>query len=83
MATTTKAKTSTMTSTTTMTRTKMSTWGGGEPGSVDTQSHGTVPAYLAIVVITLGTGVQAQGSWFPITVVVTIFAIRISFLVTK
>ena len=31
-----------------------------------------VPAYFAIVAITLGTGVQAQDSWFSITVVVTI-----------
>ncbi len=37
-----------------------------------------VPAYFAIVVITLGTGVQAQDSWFPITVIVTILAIAIS-----
>ena len=31
-----------------------------------------VPAHFTIVVITLGTGVQAQDSWFPITVIVTI-----------
>ncbi len=42
-----------------------------------------IPAYFAIVVITLGTGVQAQDSWFPITVVVTILAIGISFLYSK
>jgi hypothetical protein len=42
-----------------------------------------VPAYFAIVVITLGTGVQAQDSWFPITVIVTILAIAISFVYTK
>ncbi len=42
-----------------------------------------VPAYFAIVVITLGTGVQAQDSWFPITVIVTILAIAISFIYTK
>jgi hypothetical protein len=29
----------------------------------------TVPAYFAIVVVTLRTGVQAQDSWFPITVI--------------
>ncbi len=28
------------------------------------------PAYFTIVVVTLGTGVQAQDSWFPITVIV-------------
>jgi hypothetical protein len=42
-----------------------------------------VPAYFAIVVVTLGTGVQAQDSWFPITVIVTILAIAISFIFAK
>jgi len=42
-----------------------------------------VPAYFAIVVITLGTGVQAQDFWFLITVVVTILAIAISFVYSK
>jgi len=42
-----------------------------------------VPANLAIVVVTLGTGVQAQDSWFPITVIVTILAIAISFIYAK
>ena len=45
--------------------------------------HVAVPAYFAIVVITLGTGVQAQDSWFPITVIVTILAIAISFVYSK
>ncbi len=42
-----------------------------------------VPAYFAIVVITLGTGEQAQDSWFPITVIVTILALAISFIYSK
>ena len=42
-----------------------------------------VPAYFTIVVLTLSTGVQAQDFWFPITVVVTILAIPISFVYTK
>jgi len=42
-----------------------------------------VPAYFAIVVITLSMGVQAQDSWFPITVIVTILAIAISFVYSK
>ena len=42
-----------------------------------------VPAYIDIVVITLGTGLQAQDSWFPITVIVTILAIAISFVYSK
>ena len=42
-----------------------------------------VPAYFAIVLVTLGTGVQAQDSWFPITVIVTILAIAISFIYAK
>ena len=42
-----------------------------------------IPAYFAIIVITLGKGVQAQDSWFPITIVVTILTIRISFVYSK
>ena len=42
-----------------------------------------VPAYFAIVVITLGTGLQARDLWFPTTIVVTILAIRISFVYSK
>ena len=42
-----------------------------------------VPAYFAIVVLTLGTGVQAQDSWFLITVIVTILTIAISFVYSK
>jgi hypothetical protein len=42
-----------------------------------------VSAYFAIVVITLGTGEQVQDLWFPITVVVTILAIGISFVYFK
>jgi len=42
-----------------------------------------VPAYFAIIVVTLGTGVQAQDSWFPITVIVTILALAISFIYSK
>ncbi len=37
-----------------------------------------VPAYAAIVIITIGTGIQAQDSWFPLAIVVTILAIGIS-----
>jgi hypothetical protein len=42
-----------------------------------------VPDYFAIVVVTFGTGVQAQDSWFPITVIVTILALAISFIYLK
>ena len=42
-----------------------------------------VPAYFAIIVLTLGTGVQAQDSWFPITVIVMILTIAISFVYSK
>ena len=38
-----------------------------------------VPAYFAIVVVTLGTGIQAQDSWCSITVIVTILTFAISF----
>ena len=43
----------------------------------------TIPAYFAIVVVTLGTGVQAQDSWFPIIVIVMILPLAISFMYSK
>ncbi len=42
-----------------------------------------VTAYFNIVVGPIGTGVQAQDSWFPVTVIVTILAIAISFIYAK
>ncbi len=39
-----------------------------------------VPAYAAIVIITLSTGVQAQDAWFPLFVIVAILLIAISFI---
>ena len=39
-----------------------------------------VPAYAAIVIITLGTGVQAQDAWFPLSIIDTILVIVISFI---
>ena len=39
-----------------------------------------VPAYAAIVIITLGTGVHAQDAWFPLSVIVAILVIAISFV---
>ena len=39
-----------------------------------------VPTYAAIVIITIGTGVRAEDAWFPLSVVVTILAIAISFI---
>ena len=42
-----------------------------------------VPAYFAIVVITLATGVQAHDAWFPQTVIVTILAIAITVIYSK
>ncbi len=39
-----------------------------------------VPAYAAIVIITLGTGVRAQDAWFPLSVIVAILVIAISFV---
>jgi hypothetical protein len=45
----------------------------------------TVPAYAAIVIIMLGTGVQvqAQDKWFPLSVIVMVLAIRIAYISTK
>ena len=42
-----------------------------------------VPAYFTIVVVTPSTGVQAQDSWFPITIIVTILVLAISFINSK
>jgi hypothetical protein len=42
-----------------------------------------VPAYTAIIVIMLGTGMQAQDAWLPITIIVAIIAIRITYISPK
>ena len=42
-----------------------------------------VPAYTAIVIITGGTGVNAQDVWFPLSLVVTILAIGITNISSK
>ena len=39
-----------------------------------------IPAYAAIVIITLGTGVRAQDAWFPLSVVVAVLVIAISYV---
>jgi hypothetical protein len=39
-----------------------------------------VPAYAAIIIITLGTGVQAHDAWFPLSVVVAILVLGVSFV---
>jgi len=43
----------------------------------------TVPAYFAIVVITVATGIQAHDAWFPQTVIVTILAVAITVICSK
>ena len=42
-----------------------------------------VPSYFAIVIITLGTGVQAHDAWFPLTVIFTIQSIAMNFIYSK
>ena len=42
-----------------------------------------VPAYAAIVIITVGTGVNAQDLWFPLSLVVTFLAIGITYISSK
>ena len=42
-----------------------------------------VPAYTAIVVITLGTGMQAQDAMLPITIIVAVLAIEITYISPK
>jgi hypothetical protein len=39
-----------------------------------------VSAYVAIVVITLGMGVRAQDAWLPLSVIITILIIGVSFV---
>ncbi len=39
-----------------------------------------VPAYAAIIIVTLGTGVRAQDASFPLSVIVAILVIAISFV---
>jgi hypothetical protein len=42
-----------------------------------------IPAYAAIVIITLATGVSAQDAWFPLSVIIAILwlaLVTISFL---
>ncbi len=39
-----------------------------------------VPAYAAIVIITLSTGVRVQDAWFPLSIIVAILLIAISFI---
>ncbi len=33
-----------------------------------------VPAYVAIVVVVIATGLQAQDTWFPLSIIVVILA---------
>ena len=42
-----------------------------------------VPAYFSIVAITIVTGIQAHDAWFPLTVIVTILSIGITFVYAK
>ena len=42
-----------------------------------------VPAYFAIVLIALSTGMQAQDAWYPLTAIVTILSIAITFIYAK
>ena len=42
-----------------------------------------VPADVAIMIIMLGTGVQAQDVWFPLSVIVMILAIGIAYMSSK
>jgi len=40
----------------------------------------TVPAYAAIAVIVIATGVQAQDAWFPLSAIIVILAIGINYV---
>ena len=39
-----------------------------------------VPAYAAIAVIVIVTGVQAQDAWFPLSAIIVILAIGINYV---
>jgi hypothetical protein len=39
-----------------------------------------VPAYVAVVIILITTGLQAQDAWFPLSVAVTIMTIGINYV---
>jgi len=39
-----------------------------------------VPAYVAIVVVVIATGLQAQDAWFPLSVIVVILAIGMNYV---
>jgi hypothetical protein len=39
-----------------------------------------VPAYAAIAIVVIATGVQAQDAWFPLSIVVVIMAIGMNFI---
>ena len=40
----------------------------------------TVPAYAAVAVIVIATGVQAQDVWFPLSAIIVILAIGINYV---
>ncbi len=39
-----------------------------------------VPAYAAIVVLVIVTGVQAQDAWFPLFIIVVVISIGINYV---
>jgi hypothetical protein len=39
-----------------------------------------VPAYAAIAVVVVTTGVQAQDAWFPLAVIVVVLAIGMNYI---
>ena len=39
-----------------------------------------VPAYAAVAVIVIATGVQAQDAWFPLAAIIVILAIGINYV---
>ncbi len=42
-----------------------------------------VPAYAAITIITIATGLQAQDAWFPLSIVIAIMFIGIHYVTPK
>ncbi len=40
----------------------------------------SVPAYAAVVIIVIATGLPAQDAWFPLSVVTTILMISLNYV---
>ncbi len=42
-----------------------------------------VPAYAAIAIVVIATGLQAQDAWFPLAIIVVVMSIGINYVHPK